>query len=332
MKAFNPLMHAFGICLGLFLAATTNARAVGAIIYTDHSKAIPSDAIHVDPSVSATHAKHVRGLIDAAPEGQVFVFKAGIHFLGELKPKHNQQFYGQVVNGQLATILTGAKTIAPGSFTYDTANQVYRLTGQTQPDKMTAVMPGANGKPTPMTMKPHERVSFRYDVLKNNKFLRHATVGADWTDHTPREVARLGPESFFFDYGSDTIYLKDNPGGTNTTIEVMHYECAFWCGDDVADRNKANGVTFRNLIFEKYATFINHGAVRAQGNNWVIEDNEFRKNHGVGISCGVIKAYAPRRYPDKMPADIANYPAGTIIRHNYVHDNGGAPARKEPPP
>ncbi|MBM3861663.1 MAG: hypothetical protein FJ395_18730 [Verrucomicrobia bacterium] len=311
--------------VGNLLAADPgSARNAMSERFNDHASAIPRDAVCVDPSVSATHAERVQGLINAAAEGQTFVFKAGTHFLGELKPKHRQQFYGQVVNGQLATILTGAKTIAPGSFTYDTANKVYKLVGQTQSDKMTAVMPGADGKPTPMTLRPHERVSFRYDVLKNNKFLRHATLGTDWTDHTPRDFARLGPSSFFFDYANDTIYLKDNPDDANALIEVMRYECAFWCGNEVEDRNRANGVTFRNLIFEKYATFINQGAVRAQGNNWLIEDNEFRKNHAVGISCGVIKAYAPRRNPDKMPGDIANYPSGTIIRHNYVHDNGGA--------
>jgi len=201
------------------LLCVSEAVAAGAFSFTDYAPAIPADAIYVDPSVSATHAERVQGLVNAAPEGQAFVFKAGTHFLGELSPKHNQQFYGQIVNGQLATILTGAATIAPGRFSYDPANKVYKLAGQTQSDKMTAVMPGADGKPTPMTLRPQERVSFRYDVLKNNKFLRHATLGTDWTDHTPRDFARLGPGSFFFDYDNDTIYLKDNPDDANAMIE-----------------------------------------------------------------------------------------------------------------
>ena len=292
--------------------------------FTDYASAIPAEAIYIEPSESETHAREVQAKIDAAPEGQAFVFKAGTHFLGELRPKHNQQFHGQMLKGQLATILTGAAKIAPSRFTYEPASKTYKLIGQTQPDKMTAVMPGAKGKPMPMTLHPYERVSFRYDVLKNNKFLRHATLGTDWTEHTPSDFGKLGADSFFFDYANDTIYVGGNPGDANAVFEVMRYECAFWCGSEVEDRNRANGVSFRNLIFEKYATFINQGAVRAQGNDWLIEDNEFRKNHAAGVSCGIIKAYPPRFHPDKMPADIANYPSGTIIRRNYVHDNGGA--------
>jgi parallel beta-helix repeat protein len=312
------------LALSFVALCASTSLASGAITFINHTPAIPQDAIYVAPSVSATHAKYVQGLIEAAPEGQAFVFKAGTHFLGELKPKHNQQFYGQVVNGQLATILTGANTIAPADWTCDRPNRVYMLTGQTQSDKKTAVMPSAKGGLMPMTLKPNHRVSFRYDVFRNDKFLRHATVGADWPDHTPSDLSKIAPGSFFFDYGNDVIYLKDDPHKPGAEIKVMYYECAFWCGDAVVDRNRANGVNVKNLVFEKYATFVNEGAVRAQGDNWFIEDNEFRQNHGCGISSGIIKAYPPGRRPDKMPADIANYPSGAIVRRNYCHDNGGA--------
>jgi parallel beta-helix repeat protein len=109
-------------------------------------------------------------------------------------------------------------------------------------------------------------------------------------DNRPlRRVMRLSQlrhGRFYFNYPANKIYLADNPHGHK--VEAAIGSMAFR-GQLTAVAN----VVIRGLVVEKFAvTGIN--AART----WVIQGNEVRLNHGIGIH------------------------GGEIVRGNYVHDNG----------
>ena len=55
-----------------------------------------------------------------------------------------------------------------------------------------------------------------------------------------------------------------------------------------------NNITIQNLTIEKYASFQQQGAVDVHGNGWIVNNDEIRLNHAIGV-----KAYAIQR-PDSL--------------------------------
>lgn len=104
---------------------------------------------------------------------------------------------------------------------------------------------------------------------------------------------QLGPGRFYFDEATRGVYIRDDPSGH--TIELAASVGGFlgWLG--------TNNVTIRGLIIEKVANRAQLGAVESRnGDGWIIEDNEVRLNHGVGICAG----------------------SNSTVRRNFVHHNG----------
>jgi hypothetical protein len=107
-------------------------------------------------------------------------------------------------------------------------------------------------------------------------------------------LSALSSGEFYFDYGADKIYLADDPTGHK--VEASVARTAIWgaCGYQ-------DNVTIKGLTVEKFATWpTGYVAAIKPGNGWDIEDNEVRLNHGIGILGST----------------------GTVIRGNYIHDNG----------
>jgi hypothetical protein len=117
------------------------------------------------------------------------------------------------------------------------------------------------------------------DVFVDDKPLRR--VGS---------LAGLKPGTFFFDYRAKKIYLADDP--RRHRVEAAVATRAFR-----GYRTEATKVTIRGLLIEKFANEAGAGAINAN-EGWVIENNEVRLNHGIGIQ------------------------GGRVIRNNYVHHNG----------
>ena len=83
----------------------------------------------------------------------------------------------------------------------------------------------------------------------------------------------LGPGRFYQDFRTNRLYLRDNPDGR--IVEQAYAPSILW--------SAARGVTVRVLVVEKRPT---RRSVRPSTTKWrrlVIEDNEVRYNHGVGI-------------------------------------------------
>lgn len=103
-------------------------------------------------------------------------------------------------------------------------------------------------------------------------------------------VTDLRPGTFYFDYAADRIFIGSPPAGHKVEVAVA---TRAWEGVGVGAYN----VTVRNLIVQKFATEAQVAAIDA-GRGWDVENNEVRLSHAGGIGDA------------------------TMIRHNYVHDNG----------
>jgi Right handed beta helix region len=102
--------------------------------------------------------------------------------------------------------------------------------------------------------------------------------------------SELRPGSFYLEAASNRVFIANPPSGHKVEMAVASRA---WEGVGVGAYN----VVIRNLIVEKFATEAQVGAIHA-GRGWKVENNEVRLNHGGGIDNA------------------------TVIRHNYVHDNG----------
>jgi hypothetical protein len=88
------------------------------------------------------------------------------------------------------------------------------------------------------------------------------------------DLSDLGPGRFYQDFQTNRLYLRDNPDGR--MVEQAYAPSVVW--------SAARGVTVRGLVVEKAANEAQRAAIDNEGGGgWVIEDNEVRYNHGVGI-------------------------------------------------
>ncbi len=174
-------------------------------------------------------------------------------------------------------------------------------------------------------------------------------------DDVPQQ--RVGQQSsvsvqkWYLDYGTGKIYLGEDPQGHTVELSVAPYAFSGAAGD----------VTIRGLTIEKYADTAGDGAIQGQAadgrlsQNWVIEKNTIRLNHGMGIRLGNSMKVVDNTVIDNGQMGIggggtgilvqgneiarnnyAGYSYGweaggskfafthnLVVRDNYVHDNGG---------
>ena len=206
----------------------------------------------------------LQAAVNANPAGTTFCIKAGTYSLTTgVSPKNDQKFIGEP-----GVVLSGGKDIS-GQFAQSGSYWVASNQTQRNPNSgSTAVCYPAGAT----------ACQYAEDVYRDKKPLKRVL-----------SLSELSSGEFYFDYGSSRIYLADNPAGHK--IEAAVGTRAFVSG--------ASGVTIRNLVVELFANETGAGAIWANY-DWVVENNEVRLNHGIGIL------------------------AGGTVRSNYVHDNGQA--------
>jgi len=211
--------------------------------------------------VTVSPGSSLQAAVNANPAGTTFCIKAGLYFLAKpVSPKKNQKFIGR-----LGAVLSGGKEIS-GQFVQSGSYWVASDQTQRNPKEPNSVCypPGTTF------------CQYAEDVYRDKKPLKRVL-----------SLSELSSGEFYFDYGASKIYLADNPAGH--TIEAAVGTGAFVSG--------ATGVTVRNLVVELFANQTSAGAIWGDY-DWVIENNEVRLNHGIGIYVGA------------------------TVRNNYVHDNG----------
>lgn len=199
---------------------------------------------------------------NAGSEGTTFCIKAGVHRMQTVNAKSNQKFIGEA-----GAVMSGAKVLT--GWTQSGSN--WYVGGQTQGSSASG-LPCRDGEP---------RCGHPEDLFVDNKRLTHVASLGD-----------LGAGKWYFDYGADRIYIRDNPSGKTVETSVL----------PVALNGGPSGVHVKNLVIEKYATPNQNAAVGGTGGtqNWLIENNEIRYNHAVGVRGST----------------------GAVVRGNDIHHNG----------
>jgi hypothetical protein len=209
----------------------------------------------------------IQAIVDANPEGTTFILKSGTHrLLTEIWPKEGNTFWGES-----GAVLNGSKELTE----FEMEGGLYYTPNQTQ---QTYNIEDINFE---YCQEGWERCAFPEDLYFDNEPLHH--VG---------NLINVTEGKWFFDYEADRIYFADDPIDHSLETSVTN----------IAFIDNSNNVTIQNLIIEKFASSIGHGAVGYNGSSsgWIVEGNEIRLNHGNGIVVG----------------------SNSVVRENYIHHNG----------
>jgi len=199
-----------------------------------------------DSELSVSPGQSIQAAVDSAPQGASFVIKSGVHRLQRVTPKD-----GQVFLGESGAVLSGARLLTQ----FVQQGHTWVAGGQTQEGQIHGECQAA-----------YPRCSSPEELFLDDVRLRHV-----WS------VSEVAPETWFFDYAADRIYLGTDPAGRRVETSVT----------DAAFTGNASGVTITGLTIEKYASAAQSGAIYgARGRGWTVEDNVIRLNHGAGLSLG----------------------------------------------
>jgi len=202
-------------------------------------------------------------IVDNNPEGTAFIIKAGIHRMHEIFPKDGNTFLGEI-----GAILNGSRELTE----FQQEGGLYYASNQTQGDWYGG---------SDICQEGWERCNHPEDLYFDDVPLRHVTTLDD-----------VAPGKWFFDYDADRIYFADDPIGHTVETSVTYFAFPGGYGDNV---------TIQNLVIEKFASPVMMGAVGSTGGTgWLVEGNEVRLNHGVGVFVR----------------------SESIVRNNYIHHNG----------
>ena len=264
---------------------------------------------------------NIQAKATAAGAGATLTIQPGIYRLQTVIPLANQTFVGQP-----GAIMTGAKLLTG----WVQSGSTWYVTGQTQHF--------ADNVGSCETGYPCQ---YQEDVYRDNTLLTRVL-----------SLAAVGPGTFFFDYTAQRIYVGDDP--TGHVLEGAATEYAFEGGAQGA----GTGVTVQGLVIEKYANPAQYGALghANMAANWVVNNNEIRFNHGIGVRTGngvqivnnnihhngelgvggggvnplvqgnTIAYNNTAHYSTFWEAGGVKVAAGTqgaTMRGNYVHDNHG---------
>ena len=204
----------------------------------------------------------IQAAVDRHAAGTRFCLSGGIHRLTTaVVPKAHDAFIG----GHGA-VISGAKEIGP---LFVPSGKVWVASRQSQHNR---AAPGVCNPGFPLCNAAD-------DVYFDNKPLRPV-----------KRLGQLVPGRVYFDHAAGKIFIADDPKGHLVEAAVATRAFRGYLTD-------ATGVTIRGLVVEKFANEAGVGAINANG-GWVIENDEVRLNHGIGVQ------------------------GGRIVRGNNIHDNG----------
>jgi hypothetical protein len=218
------------------------------------------------PAIQVHPGDDIQAVVDTHPAGTTYSLAPGEYRNQAISPKAGDVFQGPSGDEEGSAVLTGAVVLTE----FTRLDDWWVATDQTQDGQV-------HGECDP----EHPRCAYPEDVFFDDVPLLHVATKED-----------LKPGSFFFDYEADTIYFGDDPRGRE--VEVSTTRTAFL--------PTADNVTIRNLTIEKYAVPAQMGAIGDQypAAGWVIENNEIRHNHGMGVA----------------------FASNTLVRNNHIHHNG----------
>ena len=208
----------------------------------------------------------IQAKVAAAGAGATLTFQPGIYRMQPITPLNGQKFVGQA-----GAVLSGARMLT----NWTSSGNAWYVSGQTQ-----------QGTTGGQCESGYPGCIYPEDLWVDNVLQRHVTA-----------LSAVTAGTWYFDYAGDRIYIGTNPTGHSIETSVTPY--AF----TGTAQGAGSGVTITGLVIEKYATPTQMAAVGAMGTaaNWVINGNEVRDNHSIGVRLGT----------------------GAQILNNKLHHNGG---------
>jgi hypothetical protein len=209
----------------------------------------------------------IQAQVDRNPPGTSFLLKSGLYRMQSIEPKSGDTF-----SGEKGAVLNGAVVVTP----FHKEGPLWVASVQVQQIRSV----GECGPHSPACNLPE-------DLFVDNVLVPRAM-----------NVEGAGKGHWYLDYGQSKLYVGDNPDGHE--VEMSLARTAF-SGD-------VSNVTIRGLTIEKYASPTGAGAVHGsefqrggkKSVNWIVQDNEIRWNHDVGVWLG----------------------HGMHLLHNNLHHNG----------
>jgi Right handed beta helix region len=211
--------------------------------------------------VDVAPGANVQALLDANPEETAFCLAPGTYRLSShLRPKR-----GQKLIGAPGAVLNGSKVVTGFQFT----GSAYVATG---------FLPSSPSTGPGSCWKGVQGCTYNQDVFVDDQPLKRVL-----------SLANLTSGTFYEDFGANKIYLADNPSGS--LVEQAY-------APGLIESSQAN-VAVKGLVVEKAANQGQSAAIRLWATGSVVEGNEIRLNHGVGVAV-----------------------YGATIRNNKIHHNG----------
>jgi hypothetical protein len=133
-------------------------------------------------------------------------------------------------------------------------------------------------------------------------------------------LSLVGPDKWYFDYGTSTAYIGTDP--TGHVIEISALRSAF--------SGTASNVTIRNLVIEKYASIAGYGAINAisasggPSSGWIVDGDEIRFNHGMGLRISNAMQVTNNRIHHNGQMGLGGSGGGVLIENNEIYNNNFA--------
>ncbi|MGB0910961.1 MAG: right-handed parallel beta-helix repeat-containing protein, partial [Nitrospirales bacterium] len=225
----------------------------------------------ISQTVMISPGDDIQALVTQHDRGTTFLLTKGIYRRQSITPKANNAFIGQP-----GAILSGAQLVT--NFTKQNQNWVAQDQRQQGPRFGTCEMN--------RVIPPATTCMFPEDLFLDDVLLTQVTT-----------LSEVSPGKWYFDYKADEIIMADDPSGRK--VEASITPRAF--------QGSAPNVLIQGLIIEKYASPAQEAAIHGQtgraglrSRNWIVQENEVRWNHAMGIRLG-----------EEMH-----------IRKNFIHHNG----------
>jgi Right handed beta helix region len=230
----------------------------------------------------------LQATIDANPDGAVLCLAAGVHRLASpVSPKPNQQLIGEP-----GAVLNGSKVI--NGFHQSGTDFVAPGFLPSSPDRHgECSTPGC---------------TYAQDVFIDGVPLVRVST-----------IANLGPGKFYEDFSANRIYLRDNPDGR--LVEQAYAPALI--------RSAVGGVVVRGLVIEKAANPAQAGAIDNQAasgtspGGWLIESNEIRFNHGVGVVADS-STVRGNKIHHNGEMGLGGHGTGSLVESNEIAHNNTA--------
>jgi hypothetical protein len=240
--------------------------------------------LHQGAVVEIYPGDDLQAAVAASPPGTTFALKRGVHRLQQIIPKGGNRFVGEP-----DAVLSGAALLT----SFARKGRYWVAEHQSQHGKV-------HGRCT----AGRPRCNHPEDLFLDDLPLVHAA-----------SLAEVQPGGWFFDYAADAIYLADDPTGHR--VETSVARCAFY--------GAIRDVTIRGLVIEKYANPAQTGAVDGRGSlGWIVEENDIRLNHGVGILTGDHMLVSRNRIHHQGQLGIGGGGVAVVLEDNEIAFNNTA--------